>query len=120
MAAVYFALRPLTPGVVMAHDKLGHGGVFLVLAALLDAARRTEFDWRAAVLLAVAGLAVECLQLLQPSRMFDAADVLANCAGIGLYWVFALIFKRLAASGDENVEDGLGVKPNGDDGKGEQ
>ncbi len=67
------------------HDKLAHGLVFLILCLLLDAARG-KFDVLAAILLAVGGVAVETMQLLQPTRQFSLLDIAANCGGIALYW----------------------------------
>ena len=74
------------------HDKLAHGLVLLFLSLLLDVARG-GFDVRAAILLAVGGVSVEALQLLQPTRQFSLLDIVANCGGIALYcagrsWLF--------------------------------
>jgi VanZ family protein len=80
------ALRPAPPEPALGgHDKLAHGLVFLVLSLLLDAAYG-HFNMRAAILLAVGGMAVETLQLLQPTRQFSLLDIAANCGGIALYW----------------------------------
>ena len=95
LTAAVAALRPAPPGSVLGmggHDKLAHGLVFMMLAALLGAARG-GLDLRAAGLLALGGLGVETLQLLQPTRQFSLLDLAANCTGIVLYcaarrWVF--------------------------------
>ena len=67
------------------HDKLAHGLVFLILCLLLDA-EYGGFDVRAAILLAMGGVLVETLQLLQPARQFSLLDIAANRDGIALYW----------------------------------
>ena len=80
------ALRPASPEPALGgHDKLAHGLVFLVLSLLLDAARG-RFDIQTAIVLAAGGVAVETLQLLQPTRQFSLLDIASNCGGIALYW----------------------------------
>jgi len=80
------ALRPAPPEPALGgHDKLAHGLVFLILCLLLDA-EYGGFDVRAAILLAVGGVSLETLQLLQPTRQFSLLDIAANCGGIALYW----------------------------------
>jgi len=80
------ALRPAPPEPALGgHDKLAHGLVFLILCLLLDAAYG-GFNVRATILLAMGGVLVETLQLLQPTRQFSLLDIAANCAGITLYW----------------------------------
>ena len=80
------ALRPSPSEPILGgHDKLAHGLVFLFLAMLLDTAIG-DFGTRTVILLATGGVAVESLQLLQPTRQFSLLDILANCGGIALYW----------------------------------
>mgnify|MGYP004269590135 CR=1 FL=1 len=80
------ALRPASPEPALGgHDKLAHGLVFLILSLLLNAARG-RFDIQTAIALAAGGVAVETLQLLQPTRQFSLLDIVANCGGIALYW----------------------------------
>ena len=67
------------------HDKLAHGLVFLILSLLLDATYG-GFNVRATILLAMGGVLLETLQLLQPTRQFSLLDIAANCGGIALYW----------------------------------
>jgi len=89
------ALRPAPSEPILGgHDKLAHGLVFLFLAMLLGTAIG-NFDTHTAILLAVGGVAVESLQLFQPSRQFSLLDILANCAGIALYWALRSCLYKL-------------------------
>jgi VanZ family protein len=69
-------------------DKLVHLAGYAVLMfwwAQLVVRRR----WRLALAVALYGLALEGLQGLTPNRLPDAADALANTAGVLLGWLAA-------------------------------
>lgn len=87
--------QPMEPTQLI-NDKLGHALVFLMLAALTDHAyATTHFNWTKTLWLLAYGLAIESLQHYIPERHFSLLDLLADAAGIAVYWLFALfIFKR--------------------------
>jgi VanZ family protein len=70
------------------NDKLGHCLVFLILAIISDHAyATTHFNLRKASLLLAYGIAIECLQYYVPGREFSFLDMLADAAGLLLYFI---------------------------------
>ena len=76
---------------VLAHDKLIHGGVYLVLGALVMRALRRYF--LAVALVAAYGLTDELHQLFTPGRDCDVWDWAVDVAGaaVGAAIVLALL-----------------------------
>lgn len=91
------ALTP-SPGVIQqsVNDKLGHTLAFLVLASLTHASwPELKFSWRQIIPLASYGLAIEITQYFIPNRYFSLLDIVADCAGIGLYMLLIPLIIRL-------------------------
>ncbi len=82
--------NPSFPG-LYGHDKLLHIGAFYGLALLGDIAFPAA-RYRAAVIsgLAAFGAAIEIQQYMLPWRCFSFYDLLADFAGIGLYYLSLL------------------------------
>ncbi|MGI9279978.1 MAG: VanZ family protein [Endozoicomonas sp.] len=94
---VILALMPLDkaplPGV---NDKLQHITAFLVLAFLIDASipEKPFTLWKVISLMSY-GLLIEWLQFQTEYRFFSIADLIADLAGIALYFFTIPIWKRL-------------------------
>ena len=88
---VALALRPGLPEPILAFphsDKAQHFGAFLLFAYLTHAAYPRLSIWLKMGVLAAIGLAVELAQIGIPHRHFSGGDLLANCAAIGLFYIF--------------------------------
>ena len=73
------------------NDKLGHLLVFLFLALLADHAFATStFNWKKAAWLMSYGIAIEILQHGIPGREFSYLDMLADAAGLLIYFILTL------------------------------
>ncbi len=78
---------PALPGAES--DKLAHFMAFLTLTLLTDLSWPGQpVSWRACVLLAAFGAAIELTQGLIPNRDPSALDMLANLAGVVVYIAF--------------------------------
>ncbi|MGD2119367.1 MAG: VanZ family protein [Chromatiales bacterium] len=70
------------------NDKLGHGLLFLALAALADHAYSDKlFNWQKVFWLLSYGAGIEIIQSFIPRRDFSLLDIAADLAGILLYWL---------------------------------
>ena len=96
----WLALTPqpveISPGLSL--DKWSHLMAFLALAFLTDASwPNRPFDLGKWGPLLGYGVALELIQRQIPNRMFDAADIVANMLGVGLYAF--IVFRLLRAAG---------------------
>lgn len=86
---------------------LGYVGLGLLCARALSGGLHSPMSLSAAlsagVLAAGYGVTDEVHQLFVPGRVADAGDVLADAlgssAGVGVWWAFAIIWRRSAAGG---------------------
>lgn len=70
------------------NDKLGHGLVFLFLSAIVDHAFATsKFGLKKSAYLLAYGIFIEVVQHFIPERSFSILDMVADSAGIFLYWL---------------------------------
>ena len=67
-------------------DKLEHFGAFVLFAFLAQGAFPKLPTWVKIGVLAAIGLGVELGQMEVPHRNFSVGDLLANCAGIGVFF----------------------------------
>ena len=73
------------------NDKVLHAGAFVVMAFLLEAALPLlSFWWLKVVLLLSYGLLIEVVQWQLPYREFSLLDLLADSAGVLIYWVLSV------------------------------
>ena len=69
------------------NDKLGHALVFLLLAAISDHAfASTRYNLKKIFFLMLYGIGIEVVQFYVPGRTFSLLDMLADGAGLMLYW----------------------------------
>jgi VanZ family protein len=85
----------LVPGEVVAaahvSDKIMHAGAYGTLMVWFSGFyRRAAYPAIAVVLIAL-GLALDLLQMLTPTRVFDLYDVLMNSAGVVVGLILALL-----------------------------
>lgn len=86
------------------NDKLGHTMAFLVLAFLVHASwPQLPFSWRQIIPLTGYGLAIEITQYFIPNRYFSLLDIVADCAGIGLYLLLLPLLMRLLKTFPDNI-----------------
>ncbi|WP_062261902.1 VanZ family protein [Endozoicomonas arenosclerae] len=98
---LYLALMPLDKAPLPEiSDKIQHLAAFLVLAFLMDASLPEKpFNiWKTGYLLTY-GLFIEILQLQTEHRFFSVEDLVADFAGICLYFLTIPIWKRLPLMG---------------------
>ncbi len=97
----------LTPGkyvpntTLFSYDKLGHAGIFCILAVLLMFAfyrsgkhSRTWSMWTGFGLAVVYGLGIEFMQNLIPDRGMELFDALANTVGSFLALILFILVNR--------------------------
>ena len=79
------------------NDKVLHAGAFVVMAFLVEAALPSFSFWRVkvAVLLGY-GLFIEAVQWQLPYRDFSLLDLLADAAGVLLYWALHIPLWKLS------------------------
>ena len=72
------------------NDKLGHALVFFLLAVVSDHAfGSTRFNLKKPTYLLLYGIAIECIQHYIPGREFSFLDMLADAAGLLIYWLLS-------------------------------
>lgn len=90
LALLFLLWQALAPTPVVRapiNDKLLHFLAFFVLALLADCAwLKTRFGWRHFAGLALYGGTIEVLQYFVPGRSFSLLDLLADLAGVLVYW----------------------------------
>lgn len=91
-------------------DKVAHGLVFAFLMTWFLGIFEPRLAPRVALMLVAYGVLIELLQGLTPYRVVEAADVVADCAGIGIGWLLAQAGLRHWAG---RVEALLGVRSDG-------
>jgi VanZ family protein len=77
-------------------DKLLHGMAFFLLSSLVDMAfpaSRLLF-WKV-LFLAVFGIFIELVQVYLPWRSAEVMDFIADCIGIALYLISALLVRQM-------------------------
>ncbi len=78
----------------IAADKVAHILAFLVIAGLIDGyCYQTGFGLKKVLITAGYGLGIECLQSLTDYRHPSFWDLVANCAGILMYWLLIPLFR---------------------------
>lgn len=70
-------------------DKMAHGLTFAFLMTWFLGIFELRLASRVAIMLVGYGVLIELLQGLTPYRAVEVADVVADCAGIGIGWVLA-------------------------------
>ena len=100
LLGVWVATKKLDfPPELNVNDKLIHMVVFFVFALLVDlsSSRKPFWLWKGLPLLAY-GIGIEVMQYFTPSRSFSIADMVADFAGILIYFIlkiFVLYIVRL-------------------------
>ncbi|WP_163369729.1 VanZ family protein [Endozoicomonas acroporae] len=79
----------------VAADKIAHCLAFLVISGLLDGfCYQDRFNLKKAAIAALYGIWIEGLQSLTDYRHPSFWDIVANCLGIFMYWLFIPAFKK--------------------------
>jgi VanZ family protein len=87
-------------------DKALHAAAFLALALLMDNSfPKQNFDVRKILFLFLYGVAIELLQHLLPYRQSSALDILANLAGIGMYYFLQSPAREFLQQADEEADN---------------
>ena len=91
------------------NDKLGHMLVFFCLAFIVDHAyATTRFNLKKFTWLLAYGIGIEVLQYYLPTRSFSLLDMVADAAGIALYWLlFTTLIQRLPTPEKANKDSGF-------------
>jgi VanZ family protein len=77
-------------------DKVNHLAAFYVLAFLADFSfPKEEMGLQKAMAVLAYGLMIEIIQIFLPARSPSLLDLLADGAGIAIYWLSLPILKRL-------------------------
>ncbi len=78
----------------VAADKIAHFIAFLVISGLIDGfCYQDAFNVKKAAIAAIYGIWIESLQSLTDYRHPSFWDIVANCAGILMYWMLIPLFK---------------------------
>lgn len=70
-------------------DKIGHIGSFFALTLLIYFAFHLHWKW-VLMLMAIYGVSIEVIQSFLPYRSAEVADVIADIAGVALFYVSLL------------------------------
>ncbi|USE35390.1 VanZ family protein [Endozoicomonas sp. SCSIO W0465] len=78
----------------VAADKIAHCIAFLVISGLIDGfCYQDSFNLKKASIAVLYGIWIEGLQSLTDYRHLSFWDMVANCIGIGIYWLLIPAFK---------------------------
>lgn len=104
LLGIWVATKKLDfPQGVNVNDKLIHAVVFFGFALLVDLAssRKPFWLWKGLPLLAY-GVGIEVMQYFTPFRSFSIADMIADFAGILIYYLLKLVVLYIVERNSDN------------------